>query len=259
VTEKQLSFLPEDYVERRIQRRTNIICLSLFGVVLTAVVAAYFVSSGERDAAIAEQKRLTAAFDEAAKRISELEQLQSSKTDLLRKARVTASLIEPVPRSNLLADLTNRMPASASFIELEMKSTKIVQPKVGVANTSLGAAQRAAAKANGAAGANGEPQQPEPEAPEYRTSVTLIGMAPTDIQVAQYMASLARSPLLREVDLVYSEETKVDDVTMRRFRIDMQVDPDADVRSIEPLIANRTDRRGMSDQASLNPWNNFQE
>ena len=33
-----MSFLPEDYVERRIEQRTNIICLSLFAIVLIAVV-----------------------------------------------------------------------------------------------------------------------------------------------------------------------------------------------------------------------------
>lgn len=255
--QKQMSFLPEDYVERRIQRRTNVICLSLFGVVLVAVVAAYFVSRGERDDAIAEQQRLTEAFNEAASRINKLEQLQESKRDLLHKARVTASLIEPVPRSNLLADLTNRMPGSASIAELEMESKKITQPKAN-ANKGLSAAQKQAAKKKGQA-EDTENKPPKPEAPEYRTSLTLIGLAPTDIQVSQYMASLARSPLMREVDLVYSEEKQVDDVTLRRFRIDMQLDPEADVRAIEPLVAERNERQGLPDQAGLNPWNHFQE
>jgi len=255
--QKQMSFLPEDYVERRIQRRTNVICLSLFGVVLVAVVAAYFVSRGERDAAVAEQQRLTEAFDEAASRINKLEELQQSKRDLLHKARVTAALIEPIPRSNLLADLTNRMPGSASIAELEMQSKKIAKARSS-ANQGLSAAQRQAAKKKGKE-AEAENEPPKPEAPEYRTSLTLIGMAPTDIQVSQYMASLARSPLMREVDLVYSEEAQVDDVTMRRFRIDMQLDPEADVRALEPLVAERNDRQGLPDQAGLNPWNHFQE
>ena len=34
----KMSFLPEDYLEKRIELRANMICLSLFAVVLVAII-----------------------------------------------------------------------------------------------------------------------------------------------------------------------------------------------------------------------------
>lgn len=39
------SFLPAEYVARKNEMRANIICLSLFGVVMFGVIAAFFVTN----------------------------------------------------------------------------------------------------------------------------------------------------------------------------------------------------------------------
>lgn len=236
MTEKEMSFLPEDYIERRVELRTNVICLTLFGVVLAGVLGAYFVTSRQRAEVLEHQQAINASFTEAAKRISQLDELQAQKRRLLQKAQVASTLIEPVPRSNLLAELINRMPASLTLTDLELK-TKKVQGVVSVAppkGSALSAAT-SAAKKNAAA----NPVEAVPDVPQYQVDVSLIGIAPTDIQVAQYMASLARCELLTNVDLSYSEETRIDELSVRRFRIDMRLDPKADIRSIQPLSVQR--------------------
>jgi len=59
------------------------------------------------------------------------------------------------------------------------------------------------------------------------------GSAPTDADVAAYMTALQKSPLLDGVSLTYSEEFKKekDNITMRRFNIEMRINPDADLRT----------------------------
>jgi len=248
-----MSFLPEDYIERRVEMRTNIICLSLFGVVLAAVLGAYFVTSSQRSEVLERQREINAAFTEAAQRIGQLDELQKQKMALMRKARVTATLIEPVPRSNLLAELINRMPASLALNEFELTSKQVVVSTAPVKPT--GSAMSAAKKAAGE-----EADQPQaPDVPTYHVELSLIGTAPTDIQVAQYMASLARCALLTEVDLVYSEETRIDDASFRKFRIDMVLDPDADVRQIEPLIVERNQRNPMDGSAQVDPTGSLKD
>ncbi len=243
MADQDMSFLPEDYVARRVEMRTNIICLSLFGVVLLATVGAYVVKLGASSRLREEQRQLAAAFEEEAKRISQLDELQQSKHDLLRKAQVTATLIEPVPRSNLLAELINRMPVALSTLGLEMESRKIVEKPGPGANgqggTALSAAQKAAQAKKNNGQAEQEPGPPPLEIPRYHVTVSLTGLAPTDIQVAQYMTALARCELLQDVELVFSEESRVDDLSMRKFKIDMILDPDVDVRHMQPLIAER--------------------
>ena len=247
MTNEKMSFLPEDYIERRVEMRTNVICLSLFGVVLAAVLGAYFVTSGQRSEVLERQKAINASFTEAAQRISQLDELQKQKVSLMRKARVTATLIEPVPRSNLLAALINRMPASLSMSEFELTSKQIVaSPALAPTGSALAAAKKAANGSTDAAPAL-------PDVPQFHVELSLIGTAPTDIQVAQYMASLARCPLLSDVDLVYSEETRIEDSSFRKFKIDMVLSPDADVRHIDPLLVERNQRNPMEGSASVDP------
>jgi Tfp pilus assembly protein PilN len=251
--DKDLSFLPEDYVERRIEMRTNLICLSLFGVVLAGVLGAYFVTSRQRAEVLNQQQSINTAYAEAAKRIGQVDELQGQKKRLLRKAQVTTTLIEPVPRSNLLAELINRKPPSLTFVELELASKQI---EAGLAFAPPAGSAMAAAR-NAANGASAD--DPAPNVPRYQVDLKLIGLAPTAIPVAQYMASLARCPLLETVDLVYSEERRVEDVSMRRFRIDMMLDPASDVRSIDPVIVERRTTRGLFGTAAVDRHPDDQE
>jgi len=227
----KVDFLPEDFIERRLERRTNVICLGLFGVVLVGVVGAYGVTRTQLHLALQERKRIAASYEEAARRIAQLDELQQQKQSLVRKARLTATLLEPVPRSNLLAALVRRLPEAASMSELKLKSTKIAAAPMPEAAAS------ALAEAEAKAKAAGEPFNSSvviDQVDKYRVALTLVGLAPTDIQVAQYISALAACPLLEEVDLVYSEEARVSDAKMRRFKITMILDPDADIRELEP-------------------------
>ncbi len=226
-----MSFLPEDYIQKRVERRTNLICLSLFGVVLIGVVGAYVVTNGQRMQVLKDQKQINAQYAEAAKSLAQLTELQQRRKQLLSKAQVTATLIEPVPRSNLLAELINRMPGTVTLTECKLASKKLAAPKPkpvaaasALANAKQAAEQKQQAKA-------------APAAPRYLVTITMEGLAPTDIQVAQYMTELARCELLDEVDLAYSEAERVDDITMREFKVVMTLDEAADVRLIEPLLA----------------------
>jgi hypothetical protein len=68
------------------------------------------------------------------------------------------------------------------------------------------------------------------------------------------MSSLSRSPLMSDVNLIYSEETKVADSTMRRFRIEAMLNEDADVRNIDPEQLHRDlPKNPMSDNPAAIP------
>ncbi len=230
MSRKPVDFLPEDFVERRIERRTNIICLILFAVVLIGVVGAYAVTRTQLHLALRERERIGAAYEDAARRIAQLDELQHKRQALLRKVRVTAMLIEPVPRSNLLAALAHRMPEAASLENVTLKSTQVQVAPTPAPRTKSALADAAKAASKDAAAAD-----LEPEVQRYRVELSVVGLAPTDIQVAQYIADLAESPLLESVDLVYSEEARVNGRTTREFKIDIVLDPEADIRRIDGM------------------------
>ena len=115
-----MSFLPEDYIEKKIARRTNIVCMALFLVVMGGVIGWYFVTSIRGSEVRDLQKQVNASFEEAAQRLEQLEKLQAHKQKMIQKAEVTSVLVERVPRSLVLAELINHMPIQLSLTNLDM-------------------------------------------------------------------------------------------------------------------------------------------
>ncbi|MEX0743970.1 MAG: PilN domain-containing protein [Phycisphaeraceae bacterium] len=228
---RNMSFLPEDYLETRAARRTNIACLALFGVVMVALVAAYFVSSRQDTEVRDLHRQVNREFEEAARRIDQLEKLQAQKQQMVRKAQVTGVLLERVPRSLLLAELINHMPTTLSLIELDLE-TQVLRT-AAPARTSL---QREQQRQNDRQQAE---QRPEIAVPETELLLNLVGVAPTDVEVAQFMTSLGRHPMFHDVNLQFSEETTVQERKMRQFRIELKVDQDIDLQRVEPTLVSR--------------------
>lgn len=223
------NFLPEDYVEKRSQRRTNLISLSLFIVVMSGIIAAFLVTDRHRVEVTQLRHQVNTQFEEAAKRLDQLEQLQAQKQEMVRKAKVTAMLIERLPRSLMLAELINSMPSTLSLLQLDLE-TKVIRVKSSLATTSLDRAKQL----------NAKNESSEPQIRPTESTLFLVGVAPTDVQVAQYMMSLSRSPMFKDVNLVFSEEVKMSqDQLMRKFRIDMMLNPDVDIKKIEPKVVDR--------------------
>ena len=85
--------------------------------------------------------------------------------------------------------------------------------------------------------ANQDANRTESDIPEIKpTTVTinLIGLAPTDVHVAQYMSALNQSELFYDVNLVFSEEEEIEDQIMRKFRIEMVLNQNVDPLSLSP-------------------------
>jgi hypothetical protein len=82
--------------------------------------------------------------------------------------------------------------------------------------------------------------------------VALVGVAPTDLEVSRYLAELNSSKLLRDVTLEYSEEKEVEGHTMRQFSITMRLDPEADMRDVDPVIVPRR-LNPMGDELQIGP------
>lgn len=209
------SFLPPDYVQAKAQRRTNLVCLSLFALVLLTVVLALLVTDRQRQDVRQLQLQTDQAYAQAAARLDQLDTLEQRKKQLIRKAQITCQLLEKVPRSRILGELTNALPDGAGLLEfsLETKTIRIDRP-TSAATAIDQAKQTAQAKKNGAG---------EPEPIIQEVSLQLVGTAATDVQVAQYLASLSSHPLFQDVTLVSSEQKTIDDRPIRKFRIDLKV------------------------------------
>ena len=231
----QLSFLPEDYLENKAQRRANAICAILF--LVTMVTIGFAFTTGERSLRDM-QKEHAAKFQEvtlAAKRIDQFKQLQDKQRTMARQAELSAALLEKVPRSLILAKITNSLPTGCSLTDLALTSTKH-------ASQQQPAAPRTAFEAKQAKG-NAIPEVAE--AKVYDVTMKITGLAPTDTQVGELIQRLKVVPLFKDVNLIISDTQKDNDKKngdgpeYRRFQIEMTLDPNVDASEMaETLTAS---------------------
>lgn len=235
------SFLPEDYLEQKAERRTNLISLSLFGIVMISVFAAFLVTNRQWSHVRKARTLINAQYEDAASQIKRLNELESQRDQMLTKARLAAALVERVPRSILLAELINRMPPRMSLLKFVLKSDKIKVAAPKKSKKRTGRLKRPTrARTRDQIAKNGGGPKPV-DVPRYRVQITLVGVAPTDVEVSRYIAALNAHPLLQDVILKYSQERAVDDSRMRQFEIQMKLNPKLDVRDVAPMIRGKTD------------------
>jgi hypothetical protein len=107
--------------------------------------------------------------------------------------------MERLPRSYVLAMLTNALPKGAALtsIQLGVKAARQAAPAGPQGATKHGAVASARKKRKQALGS-----------PKLVLVLHIQGKASTDVQVARYIASLAKHPLTEMVDLSYSKEAQ---------------------------------------------------
>ena len=248
----KVSFLPDDYQKKRLQRRTNLISVGLFTVAMVAIVTAFAVTDRQRAQVRGELDDVNGQFEEAARRIELLDELRQRKRQIIRKANVTAVLVERVPRSLILAELINHMPAELSLLDLKLETaaSKARRP----ARTALKQAKKKAKKKKDEDDDQATSSGPAlPKIQPTETTFTLIGVAETDVQVAQYMRALGASPMFTDLNLVFSQEVPMDELTMRKFRVDMKLNPNVNPFEIAPL-QDRRQRPSTSVKRPAGGW-----
>jgi Tfp pilus assembly protein PilN len=224
----ELSFLPDDYMERKAQRRTNAICATLFMVVAVAIGFAFWVTEKATRAVEQRLVALDRECAEAAKPIQQFQQIQEKERTLTRQAETAASLLEKVPRYLLLAEFTNRLPDEAALSDFTMDAKR--RPSANAKGDSAAMTTFEAKKAQiegKLVTATAAPQGPEPRI--YDVTIHVTGVASTDVRVSQYMTKLGQCALLKEVSLVQTElfTPPQSDLKLRRFQIDATLDPKA--------------------------------
>lgn len=225
------SFLPEDYLSKRAERRTNLVSLTLFTVVMVGVVGAFLVTNREWKDVQSYQEAINVRYSTAAKQIEQLKQLEAQKAELLKKAELTTALIERVPRTILMAEVINRMPEEMTLLEFELRSKRVASMPAAMNQPVRSAAQATRTNPNMTGGMSA----PAATAPQYHTRVMIEGVTTTHNNVARFGAGLQDNPLLSNIELVYSELTAIKGEDLNKFRIEADVTRNADARRLETV------------------------
>lgn len=218
----QLSFLPDDYLEQKHRRRANMVCGVLMCVVLAALVPAVVMSlRSNRDIEVREA-RVNQEYAEQARRIEMAKEIKTRQARMAHQAELAASLLEKLPRSYLLAELTNALPENVSLLDISLDS-KVRQMPVEQQPTAFDK------KKSDLAGKDKKPATPTIKPKLYDVTLKLTGIAYNDVQVAQYMNKLRQSPNLQDVNLVIVEEFTQQEQKLRKFQLEMMLNPSAEI------------------------------
>jgi hypothetical protein len=195
-----INFVPDDYVENTEWRRTNMMYLVLFLITMIAFGASFSIIRVRYRSLVGKETLVNTKKNQIQESLTQFEDLQAKRKEMVTTALMTAELLEPVPRSVLLASLTNNLPPGTSLLRI-----KLIQKEPQTHNT---------VKVSPAGGktVQAKPATAESEAsPEKRleTLIDLEGIAPSDLQVAVYIEKLGNSTLLDNVALVESKEYKI--------------------------------------------------
>jgi len=225
---QQNDFLPREYVEHRDDRRTHTLGLALFGIVVAAVALAFLAKQSDWQRVSDIRDRVTSNYELAGEQVAVIVALEEKQRKIHERARIAASLVERLPRSTVLSEFINRMPAGLGLLEFDLH-THVMQATTPESAT-VGRSSRA--------DRSPEPEPVQLEAVRYRTDIALLGFAPTDLQVSEFLAELNAHPLLEQVVLQFSEETDMDGVSVRQFRMTCSLGSNADIRAVEPRRAD---------------------
>lgn len=228
-----INFLPDGFHEREKTKHVGFVGGVVLAVATACVVCVFGVNRLRLMSISSAQEQVEAQCKEAAKQIDELKQLQLRERDMLRKIAVTSSILERVPRSYLLAQITNALPDLTSLTLVRMKTT--IKRK--------SASSRNKAKRNSKArGAKTGKEVKKAEEKQRQIIFTVSGLAPTDVEVASFMSRLSACPLFGNVDLVRSEKSDYSkEVRLRQFTLEFELVTD----TIEKVSNGKQTRHGV--------------
>jgi hypothetical protein len=225
----ELSFLPEDYLEQKYARRAMILCAALFLIVAGGLGFWWQVRSKANAKVVAEFNEVNNNYVEAARKIEQVKRMHEQQREVVHHAELAASLVERVPRSNMLAEITNALPVGVSLIDIAMVST----PRAGAAPATSSFAQHQAEIVQQNADALGLGTKPS----EFDIKLKFTGVARDDIQVAQLISRLSHNNMFRDVNLIVSDTfaeqqsgTNAKSTNLRRWQMEMMINPSAEVR-----------------------------
>lgn len=226
----QNSFLPEDYLDRKIARRTNLICVGLFMVMIAAIGAAFYVQNRQDQGTRAELVEVNNTFTKRADQLRQIKELQQQQQQMIDKARVVQQLIERVPRSIILAEMINDMPPALSLLEFDLDTKAAPTPR------SLTALDRAKAKQQ----ADADKEAGKIEIVPREVTITIEGIAEKEKQITEFMAHLTHHPLFDTVGLQFIEKDTIEKTDLFRFGITMRLNQEVLIERSAPQELERS-------------------
>lgn len=200
----EIDFLPERVRLARARRRRIAREAYLLGICLVGAVLLGYIRQGQISRAAAEVTFLEGRAAELQSQLAVRDRLERQQADLMVMSRITTDLGSRADVMDVLAELQVVMPRSISLLDLSLETMDVHVP--------VDTTQRKSTPAL----AIGTPVKKEKIVKRIQLSIT--GLSPTDIELANFIGQLSSSPLFEDVNMGYTRTEEFDGRVGRQFQ-----------------------------------------
>lgn len=212
-----INFLPDDQCSRRVRRPAMLLAGILLLTIAIGASGAFIASSQGLHESQRRHDRASQEYRTAIAAHLYLQSLDREQQRLLQRGNRAAALLPKEPSSDLLAKLTNALPAGVVLTQIKVESRPL---PASTAATFFDQKKQMLEDARRA------DSDPLPAPAPMETVVTLRGVGESPGHVANYCRNLAANPALKNVKLAADEisgESGDDSANRRQFEVQMIV------------------------------------
>jgi Tfp pilus assembly protein PilN len=213
---RELNFVPPWYRDLLRRRRSTFVHVGAMGLLLAGVVAGAVQRQGQIRAAERELSLSAAELGGTRGDLRKLDALRQLRDQWRRQEEVLTSTGVNVEASRLLSVLSKVVPPDTALTDV---SFAVTEPERNGPSAAAADAQPAATQP--AAGGASRPAA-------RRLNVSLRGVAPGELAVANVLAGISKTPLFRHVNLTYAKDREDHQRTVREFEVTFTINLDAD-------------------------------
>lgn len=218
---QDINFLPVKYRQMRLSRQQKVWRRGILAVFLALVVAGVAGQRQTRSHLTQTRNNLRADADRLTSQLLDPQQLRDEVTRLDGQANVLACLRLRVPPTRILSAVTNTLPGFVNLTDFDMKFEPLPAAPVAPGKQPAPSDQPTAAVEQLAAVKDLTTLLKERD--ENALFVNLGGIAPDDIAIAAYLASLQKTGVFADVTLLFTDQHAVETSNLRRFGVRLRV------------------------------------
>ncbi len=199
-----IDFLPERIRLKRERRRRLASQGCLLVVCFAALVVLGWFRQGKISQAKAELSLLQSRASNVQRQIETKKLLEKQLGELMIKKRIQEHLGSRARILDIMGELQRLVPPSMALTNLDLETKEISVPIASVGDVGP--------RARNAGGNKPKTRKIK------RLQLVLTGLAPTDVEVANFIGQMSASPLLEDVNMGYARTVEYRGRTAREFR-----------------------------------------
>lgn len=208
---QSVDFLPDEIRQHR-ERSRRLFSQFNLGVICALALVLLGVIRQERiQQARGQLSMLADRAGRATEQIELLQELRQKRSELLLKKRVDEDMGSCVGTLDVLAVITELTPESVALRAVNLETVDVREQK---------------ASSSQADDTNSPRKASEVEAKRVfvrRLELRITGLAPSDVEVANFIAALAANPLLEDIKMGYARDVEFEQRRAREFQVSCYV------------------------------------